>query len=77
MTGEDFDDLDRALVHALQVDARAPFRRLGEVLGVSDQTVARRYGRLRDRQALRVLGLTDPVVVDERQWIFRVRVAPK
>lgn len=76
MTGEDFDDLDRQVVHALQVDARAPFRRIGEVLGVSDQTVARRYGRLRDEQAMRVLGLTDPVVVDERQWIFRVRVAP-
>jgi DNA-binding Lrp family transcriptional regulator len=76
VTGDEFDDLDRALVHALQVDARSPFRRIGEVLGVSDQTVARRYGRLRDRQALRVLGLTDPVVVDERQWIFRVRVAP-
>jgi DNA-binding Lrp family transcriptional regulator len=74
--GDDFDDLDREVVHALQVDARAPFRRIGEVLGVSDQTVARRYARLLERQALRVLGLTDPVVVDERQWIFRVRVAP-
>ena len=28
----EFDDLDRALVHALQVDGRAPFRRVGEVL---------------------------------------------
>jgi DNA-binding Lrp family transcriptional regulator len=71
VTGEDFDDLDRQVVHALQVDARAPFQRIGEVLGVSDQTVARRYARLLERQALRVLGLTDPVVVDERQWIFR------
>ena len=72
----DFDDLDRGILHALQVDARAPFRRIGEVLGVSDQTIARRYARLRDRRALRVLGMSDPVVVDERQWLFHLRVAP-
>ncbi len=72
----DFDDLDRGILHALQVDARAPFRRIGEVLGVSDQTIARRYGRLRDRRALRVLGMSDPVVVDEHQWLFHLRVAP-
>lgn len=71
-----FDDLDRGILHALQVDGRAPFRRIGEVLGVSDQTIARRYRRLRDRRALRVLGLSDPVAVDEAQWLFDLRVSP-
>ncbi|HVV10586.1 AsnC family protein [Amycolatopsis sp.] len=28
-----FDDLDRRLVHALQLDARAPFNRVAAVLG--------------------------------------------
>lgn len=69
-----FDDLDRALLHALQVDARAPFRRIGEVLGVSDRTVARRYGRLREQRALRVLGVGAPETA--AQWLLRVRATP-
>jgi DNA-binding Lrp family transcriptional regulator len=71
-----FDDLDRRLLHALQIDGRAPFRRIGEVLGVSDQTVARRYARLRSQRALRVLGLSDTGAADEVQWILRVRATP-
>jgi DNA-binding transcriptional regulator YhcF (GntR family) len=41
------DDLDRALIHALHIDGRAPFHRMAAALGVSPQTVARRYRRLR------------------------------
>lgn len=74
---DSFDDLDRGLLHALQVDGRAPFRRIGEVLGVSDQTVARRYARLRSTQALRVVGLSDPATVDQMQWIVHVRATPE
>src|ERR1044072_7689185 len=33
------DDIDRGLIHALHIDARASFSRIGEVLGVSTQTV--------------------------------------
>ncbi|NUR89077.1 MAG: AsnC family protein, partial [Nonomuraea sp.] len=29
------DEVDRGLLHALQVDGRASFSRIGEVLGVS------------------------------------------
>ena len=72
----EFDGLDRGLLHALQVDGRAPFRRIGEVLGVSDQTVARRYARLRSVQALRVIGVSDPAVVGDDQWMLRARCAP-
>lgn len=77
MALDSFDDLDRGLVHALQVDGRAPFRRIGQVLGVSDQTVARRYARLRRTMALRVLGLSDPASVDRVQWTVRVRATPE
>jgi DNA-binding Lrp family transcriptional regulator len=77
VTPDKFDDLDRGLLHALQIDGRAPFRRIGEVLGVSDQTVARRYARLRAARALRVLGLSDPVLVNEAQWLIRVRAVPE
>jgi DNA-binding Lrp family transcriptional regulator len=72
----EFDDVDRALVHALQIDGRAPFRRVAEVLGVSDQTVARRYARLCSTRALRVVGFSDPTVVGDDQWHVRLRCAP-
>ena len=54
------DAVDRALIHALHLDGRAPFTKIGDVLGVSTQTVARRYRRLRAEASLRVVGLPDP-----------------
>jgi DNA-binding Lrp family transcriptional regulator len=61
LPGDDhrLDLLDRKIVHALQLDARAPFKAIGSALGVSDQTIARRYRKLRSTGALRVLGLTN------------------
>ncbi|MGW4484553.1 Lrp/AsnC family transcriptional regulator [Amycolatopsis sp. NPDC004368] len=69
-------DLDRALVHALQLDGRAPFARIGAVLGVSTQTVARRYRRLRAEAGLRVVGLADPHLTGQAQWLVRLTVVP-
>jgi DNA-binding Lrp family transcriptional regulator len=71
------DELDRSVLHALQIDGRAPFRLIAEVLGVSDQTVARRYSRLRSRHGLRVIGLRDPAAFDLAQWLVRVRATPR
>lgn len=70
------DSLDRRIAHALQIDGRVPFARLASVLGVSDQTVARRYARLRSSRSLRVIGLTDPSATGETQWYVRVRARP-
>ncbi|MFB7664136.1 Lrp/AsnC family transcriptional regulator [Kitasatospora sp. NPDC056138] len=53
----ELDGLDRALVQALMIDGRAAFSHLAEVLEVSDQTVIRRYRRLRSEGLLRVVGL--------------------
>jgi DNA-binding Lrp family transcriptional regulator len=72
----DFDLLDQQVTQALQLDGRAPFRRIGEVLGVSDQTVARRHARLRETAGLRVLGLTEPLRMGLTPWFVRVRCAP-
>ncbi|MFJ4521270.1 Lrp/AsnC family transcriptional regulator [Streptomyces sp. NPDC088810] len=66
------DDLDRALIHALHLDGRAPFSRIADVLGVSAQTVARRYRRLRTRAGLRVVGLPDPHRAGRAQWLVRL-----
>jgi DNA-binding Lrp family transcriptional regulator len=72
----DFDDLDRRLAYALQVNGRAPFSTIAEVLGVSDRTIARRYSRLRTSGALRVIGGVDPTALGAVQWFLRVRCAP-
>ncbi|MCV2394335.1 AsnC family transcriptional regulator [Actinotalea sp. M2MS4P-6] len=68
-----FDDLDRQVLHALLLDARAPFARIGAVLGVSDRTVARRYAKLRSAAGLRLAPLTDPRYVGQARWLLRVR----
>jgi DNA-binding Lrp family transcriptional regulator len=70
------DTLDLQLAHALQLNGRASFTRLAAALGVSDQTVARRYARLRSSRALRVVGLTDPDATGDMQWYVRVRATP-
>ncbi|GAA5063065.1 Lrp/AsnC family transcriptional regulator [Streptomyces similanensis] len=72
----DYDELDRRLVHALQIDGRAPFSAIAGVLGVSDRTVARRYARLRSAGAVRVLGGVDPTALGATLWFLRVRCAP-
>ncbi|WP_326808749.1 MULTISPECIES: AsnC family transcriptional regulator [unclassified Streptomyces] len=45
-SGGDLDELDRALVHALQIRPRAPWSLIGPVLGVDPVTAARRWKRL-------------------------------
>lgn len=70
------DLIDQQVAQALQLDGRAPFRRIGEVVGVSDRTVARRYARLRASAGLRVLGLSDPLRIGRTPWFVRVRCAP-
>ncbi|MGW2865068.1 Lrp/AsnC family transcriptional regulator [Streptomyces sp. SDr-06] len=67
---------DLALAHALQINGRASFREIADVLGVSDQTAARRWSRLRSTGRLRVLGLTDPQRLGDSPWVVRVRCTP-
>ncbi|MGW2703313.1 Lrp/AsnC family transcriptional regulator [Streptomyces sp. NPDC001340] len=71
------DDLDRALIHALHLDGRAPFSRIAGVLGVSAQTVARRYRRLRTEAGLRVVGLPDPHRAGRTQWLVRLTASAR
>ncbi|WP_405927102.1 Lrp/AsnC family transcriptional regulator [Streptomyces sp. NBC_00035] len=44
----ELDELDRGVVHALQIHPRAPWTLVGDVLGVNPVTVARRWQRLQD-----------------------------
>jgi DNA-binding Lrp family transcriptional regulator len=70
------DHLDRALIHALRIDGRAPFSRIASVLGVSPQTVGRRYQRLRAEASLRVVGLANPDRAGQAQWLVRLSASP-
>jgi DNA-binding Lrp family transcriptional regulator len=70
------DEMERGLVQALQIDGRAPFSRIAGVLGVSTQTVMRRYQRLRAEAGLRVVGVADPDRAGRTQWIVRISTAP-
>jgi DNA-binding Lrp family transcriptional regulator len=70
------DELDRQIVHCLGVDGRASFSRIAQVLGVSDQTVARRYRRLRSSGVLRVVGLKARRKLGSLGWFLRMRCVP-
>ncbi|MFF3744312.1 Lrp/AsnC family transcriptional regulator [Streptomyces kronopolitis] len=70
------DALDEKIIYALDLDGRAPLARIAEVLGVSGQTVVRRYTRLRADGVLRVLGLTYPSAGGEEEWFIRIQCTP-
>ncbi|MEV6762899.1 AsnC family transcriptional regulator [Streptomyces sp. NPDC051105] len=76
LESDTFDDLDLRLLSALEADGRASFSRIGAVLGVSDQTIARRYRRLCAEAGLRVVAVRDPERLGQDQWMLRLRCAP-
>jgi len=69
------ESLDRKLVHALQIDGRAPFAKIAAVLGVSEHTVARRYQRLREN-GVRVRGALNRFRLGHHAWTLRLRCTP-
>lgn len=70
------DQVDRQILHALTIDGRAPFSRIAAVLGVSDQTIARRHRRLHAAGALAVLGRLDTRQSGRADWLIRLHCAP-
>jgi DNA-binding Lrp family transcriptional regulator len=70
------DAVDCQLLHALGVNGRASFRLIASVIGVSEQTAARRYRRLRDAGVVQVLMMPAPDPVDRGQLV-RLEVQPQ
>lgn len=68
--------VDLQIIRALQVDPRIPFATMASVLGVSEPTVSRRYGRMRRTGLLRVTGTVDPSALGQSRWIVRLRCRP-
>jgi DNA-binding Lrp family transcriptional regulator len=69
------DRIDNQLLHSLLIDGRASFSLLAEVIGTSEQTIARRYRRLQDAGAIRVLVLPTPTGTG-LEWMVRIGVRP-
>ncbi|MCV7393301.1 Lrp/AsnC family transcriptional regulator [Mycobacterium paraseoulense] len=71
------DSLDGQILHALQISPRVPFRRIAEVVGATEQTVARRYHRLRRNGVVRVVGLEGvDGGTDWAHWVCRIHAKP-
>jgi DNA-binding Lrp family transcriptional regulator len=70
------DHLDRQIIHALIIDGRAPLRRIGAVVGASEQTVARRYRRMCSAAGLRVAALPDSQRLGQSDWVIRLQCVP-
>lgn len=72
----EIDELDGRILRCLVIDGRASFSEIAAVLGVSDQTVARRYRRLRGAGAIRVVGLRAKQSMGSLGWLLRMRCVP-
>jgi DNA-binding Lrp family transcriptional regulator len=70
------DEMDQGLVRALRQDGRASWNHLADVLGVSEQTVARRYRRLHSADLLRVVGIPLSRRLGYSEWLFRIQCTP-
>jgi DNA-binding Lrp family transcriptional regulator len=68
--------LDLQIIQCLLRDGRAPFRRIAEALGVSEQTVARRYRGLLAEGAVRVQVQPDERATGQQRWFVRVQCRP-
>jgi DNA-binding Lrp family transcriptional regulator len=57
------DELDKEIVQKLTVDGRASFTKIAGTLGVSTDTVVKRYCKLRDNGAIRVSIQINPNII--------------
>jgi DNA-binding Lrp family transcriptional regulator len=70
------DAIDRQIIHVIEVRPRASFRTIADVVGVSDQTAARRYRRLREEAGLRVVCLVSGTQAGWTDWLVRLQTTP-
>lgn len=70
------DDLDRSIVRALQVAPRGSFSRFADTMGTSEQTVARRYRRLRAAGVVRVTAVVNTEALGQSTWVVRIQCTP-
>ena len=69
------DDLDRAIIEALQENGRESFRRIAARLDVSEGTVRARYAKLTKDGILQVVAVTNPLGLGFDQAMIGVKTA--
>lgn len=57
------DDIDKAIIRALQVDGRMSYAKLGPEVGLSQAAVRQRVQRLTESGVMQVVAVTDPLSV--------------
>jgi Lrp/AsnC family transcriptional regulator for asnA, asnC and gidA len=62
------DEVDKALVTALQRNGRESYAALAKVVGLSEAAVRQRVQRLLDDGVVQIVGVTDPMVMGFRRW---------
>jgi Lrp/AsnC family transcriptional regulator for asnA, asnC and gidA len=61
------DDLDKAIIKALQLDGRRPYAQIGRQLKVPEATIRQRAERLITRGVVQIVGVTDPLAMGFQQ----------
>jgi Lrp/AsnC family transcriptional regulator for asnA, asnC and gidA len=61
--GPALDEIDKAIIRALQVDGRMSYAKLGPEVGLSQAAVRQRVQRLTDSGVVQVVAVTDPLSV--------------
>jgi Lrp/AsnC family transcriptional regulator for asnA, asnC and gidA len=61
------DEVDRAIIVALQRDGRAPYTRLGNEVGLSEGAARQRVQRLVDLGVMQVVAVTNPLADGRRR----------
>jgi DNA-binding Lrp family transcriptional regulator len=67
---------DVRIIRALQADPRASFAAVAAAVGSTENTVRRRYRRLRADGVIRVAGIVDPGALGQSKWMVRLRCRP-
>lgn len=57
------DDIDKAIIEALQSDGRMPYTRLGAAVGLSEAAVRQRVQRLTESGVVQIVAVTDPLML--------------
>jgi len=61
------DDVDKAIVEALQEDGRLPYTKLAKQVGLSEAAVRQRVQRLIESGVMQIVAVTDPMMLGFRR----------
>ena len=62
------DDVDKALITALQHNGRESYAALAKIVGLSEAAVRQRVQRLLDDEVVQIVGVTDPMMMGFQRW---------